>query len=485
MTRRLPPQQRRRQYLDAAVELLTDRFQNATADSVYALAHVRIADVAARAGVSKGALYHIWPQQEAYWTDLLRAVFADMAPFGESYGAWLRSIDTDEPDDTPTIGELFEEIFRARAVSSSVLTLMTLAAYRHDASIHDAVRRQIDTMTELYDPMVRDLLAAAGRRLRPDVDPRTLVMVFRAIQDGMVFRRSFSPDLFAPVEVDGQRIGPFAMTLEALLVHYSEPIDPDGPDEIPLGSILGLPLQPSTVQRLRVWRENHAFEPDRTNDDAGARYIAVGLELLNEFTRREPNALTLDGLGNLRLSDVAEAVGVSKGSLYHIWPSQDLFRVDVLNHLLSSSNDTSAAALTTARVPADPVERVMTMSDFAFDLLKDDMRFYARFGFTFMSARPEVAAVLDSAEIEIRELYIGFLKEALEEQGRRLRTCIGTDLFRLCVEASLYGACLVYRSSPEMFDGYRNGPTRGPRAPSRFAEIIKAMWTHFSEPVTD
>lgn len=499
MAQRLPPEQRRIQYLDAAVELLSERFRSATADSAYALAHVRLVDVAARAGVSKGALYHIWPQQEAYWADLLKAIFADMTPFGGSYGAWLKAVGTDEDADVPKIGELFDAILESRSTNSSVLTLMTLAAYRHDPAIYEAVTDQIRMLGPVYEPLVGSLLEQSGRTIRSDVDPLTLVMVFRAIQDGLVFRHTYSPERFPDLTIDGRDTTLFSLMLEALLIWYSEPLKVDAldtgtattagpvpPTDLELGELLSLPLPTDTIRQLRVIRRENTSEELEPSDDVASRYIDVGLDLLDEFTHRHPNPLTLDGLSNLRISDVADAVGVSKGSLYHIWSSQDAFRVDVLNHVLSTSNDSSTKAVHDTPMPGDPEERVRTVSDLAFDFLKNDMRFYARFGFTFMASHPDVTNVLTTAEIEIREIYVRMLFDALEARGRQLRAPIDQQLFLLCVEAALYGCCLVYRSSPILFDGYREGSTADMALPpSRFAEIIEAIWFHFSEPIPD
>lgn len=306
-----------------------------------------------------------------------------------------------------------------------------------------------------------------------------------------MFRHTYSPEMFTPMELGTQSVGVFSLVLEALMIHYSEPISDDpervGADVdtgVDLGSFLSLRLTDEIITGLRSWREADVPEPTEPHDDVTSRYVRVGLELLGEFARREPNPLSLDGLNNLRINDVAAAVGVSKGSIYHIWSSQDAFRIDVLNHVLSKSNESSTQALNSTAKPAVPLERIRALSDLAFDLLKDDMRFYSRFGFTFMSAHPEVANILETAEIEIRENYVQLLFEALDDEGRRLRPSVDVGLLRLCVEAALYGTCLVYRSSPEMFDGYRRDRSdEVDTAASRFAEIVEAIWTHFSERV--
>lgn len=488
---RLPRDERRRQYLDAAVELLSERFETATKDSAYALAHVRLTDVATRAGVSKGALYHVWPRQEAYWADLLQALFADMTPLGMLYGSWIDQDAMDE-DTGYRVGDLLEAMFDAWVSSPSVLTLMSMAAYRRDRSIYDAVASQLRSLARVYEPMIRSLLAQGGRVLRPDVTPLDFVVSFRSILDGLAFRRSFSRAAFEPVEIDRDRFGIFSLVTEALLRHYSEPApttDDDDPDgsatDVEIGSILRLPVPAGISEYLAGVVDSSRTDNPHMRDEAAARYIALGLELLEESIDTHADPVVLDALGNLRISDVAAAAGVSKGSVYRLWSSQEAFRVDVLNHLMTTNNTTSIAGLKAMAVPEDPADLIIAVSDLSFDALKDSVRFYARFGFTFASGHPNIAELLADTEIEVREQYMTMVFDALAAQGRRLRGSTGENLVRLCIEAVLYGTCLVYRHSPDLLDGHRIDPTPdgSPVAPSRFADLVCAMLTHFSEPL--
>ena len=69
---------RRHDYLDIGASHRGRRRTARSRDEAgLALAHVRLAEVAERAGVTKGALYHIWPSQEAFWSDLLDHLMAE------------------------------------------------------------------------------------------------------------------------------------------------------------------------------------------------------------------------------------------------------------------------------------------------------------------------------------------------------------------------------------------------------------------------
>ena len=81
MTRR-SKEQRRTDYLDIGAAIVAESAKAGAADPGLALAHVKLADVADRAGVTKGALYHIWPSQESFWHDLLAHLIDTNQLFG-------------------------------------------------------------------------------------------------------------------------------------------------------------------------------------------------------------------------------------------------------------------------------------------------------------------------------------------------------------------------------------------------------------------
>ena len=70
-------------------------------------------------------------------------------------------------------------------------------------------------------------------------------------------------------------------------------------------------------------------------------YLEIGARMALEFDARTHRG-EVEGLANVRIADVARRAGVSKGALYHIWPTQEAFRRELVAHLLDREQ---AAAL--------------------------------------------------------------------------------------------------------------------------------------------
>lgn len=68
-------EERRRDYLDIGAQLVAEAARSKAPDPGLAVAHVKLVDVARRAGVTKGALYHLWPSKEDSWHDLVVHLF--------------------------------------------------------------------------------------------------------------------------------------------------------------------------------------------------------------------------------------------------------------------------------------------------------------------------------------------------------------------------------------------------------------------------
>ena len=89
-------------------------------DAGLALAHVRLAEVAERAGVTKGALYHIWPSQEAFWHDLLEHLMAEQRLAGiervKEIIAEIEAFPDDHPLDLPGVPQRHLRVLPRRPV---------------------------------------------------------------------------------------------------------------------------------------------------------------------------------------------------------------------------------------------------------------------------------------------------------------------------------------------------------------------------------
>ena len=67
-------------------------------------------------------------------------------------------------------------------------------------------------------------------------------------------------------------------------------------------------------------------------------YLKAGANMLTDFSPEQAGLIAVEALANVKVSDVAERAGVTKGAVYHIWPTQELFRKDLLQRLLQQNH---------------------------------------------------------------------------------------------------------------------------------------------------
>ena len=86
-----------------------------------------------------------------------------------------------------------------------------------------------------------------------------------------------------------------------------------------------------------------------TAEDRRLDYLRIGADLVNDFSPSAPMA----ALANVKIADVAERAGVTKGAVYHIWDSQEAYRRDLMAHLRAATGDRGAE---TPSGPAEPTD---------------------------------------------------------------------------------------------------------------------------------
>lgn len=177
-------------------------------------------------------------------------------------------------------------------------------------------------------------------------------------------------------------------------------------------------------------------------------YLEIGARMALEFDARTHRG-EVEGLANVRIADVARRAGVSKGALYHIWPTQEAFRRDLVAHLLDREQ---AAALEDAvrRARSLPPgvtgeEALRVLAQAAFDRLKDDPAVYARFSFVPYVADPELGRVLSRGN----RAFTDYFEWYLQSVGRRVRPPFSVEHLTGLAEAYLFGCLIRYRTSPE------------------------------------
>ena len=79
----------------------------------------------------------------------------------------------------------------------------------------------------------------------------------------------------------------------------------------------------------------------------------------------------------MKVADVADRAGVTKGAVYHVWPSQEAYRKDLLARLLEQNRQAGIREMRSlladpALLDQDPRTLILRYADFVFDALKDD-----------------------------------------------------------------------------------------------------------------
>jgi AcrR family transcriptional regulator len=213
--------QRRIDYLDIGVELLTEGAASRT-DPGLAFAHVRIADVAERAGVTKGALYHLWDSQESYWSDLLRFVLDEgrLAGMPAVTGATQELVE--RTDDLPTPVEWANFIFDRFKDDPSFFARVGLFSYLQEGDVRDELDQEFRSSLEEFESMVATAVEDMGRRPRPGTDLHDFSAAVAALMHGFCLEHRIDPARTPDFVVDGERMSLFAVCVVGMLESFTE-----------------------------------------------------------------------------------------------------------------------------------------------------------------------------------------------------------------------------------------------------------------------
>ncbi len=181
------------------------------------LEHIRLTDVADRAGVSVGALYHYWDSQDGYRDDLLDEVFA---PSRFDPPADLDGVDLVDLIRVGTEAELD----RLRT-SPDLRVLMAMWAAA-DPAIEPRVAEHFRAVGEDWAAFYEAVFRARGLEVRPPFTYAHVAALLTAVGDGLAVRSSVDPGAVpADVEVDGEgRWTLLGAALVALLPAFSRPV---------------------------------------------------------------------------------------------------------------------------------------------------------------------------------------------------------------------------------------------------------------------
>jgi AcrR family transcriptional regulator len=221
-------EQRRTDYLDLGAELVAESAGSGGSEPGLALAHVKLSDVADRAGVTKGAMYHIWPSQEAFWHDLLVHLLETNQLFGADQLAAIGTELAEAVGDTPTLRDYANALFDALSNDPAYFARVSLFSYMDDETVRAELDRSFQASVQQVVPVLEHSITSMGRRLIEGATVWDFAVAIAALLDGLCLQYRISPARTPDVELDdGARWSLFAASAEALLLGYTEPIDVD------------------------------------------------------------------------------------------------------------------------------------------------------------------------------------------------------------------------------------------------------------------
>lgn len=376
------------------------------------VSHVKVADVATRVGVSRAAIYKLWPAQHDFLVDLATYLLTeeDDDPWIVSGVVGLASeIDPSAPDLFEATRVWFGRVQQSLAGDPRLVLRSASLAYPLPEDV--AMRR-----TELERRYrrtaaraVRQALETTGRRPVSSLTVDDLTLAIVMLVDGSAMLSWNAPELVrsrTPTPDDGEPPwSALAYAVRCVLTGLTEPgvIHP-APDR----------QAPDRQAPTDGWQTRPWTPAQRRALEAGAQIMA---ELISRVGRDdERHEDRSDVLGHVTMDRVARAAGVSRRHLYNLWSSQSEFRADLLSHLSQREfadyfADFDDAALEAMVQLSDPVDLALAIGEMVNEERPstDGQAMRARFAFRGQLTDPGVRGRVQRN-----------LERAIDEQSRRL-----------------------------------------------------------------
>ena len=181
----------RESLLEAGEELVREQARDRAASIAGALGHIRSADVAARAEVSKGMIYHLWPSQEAYRRELLIRLAHSSTV--ESFVATESPDVLDAFDAADTAIAAVANLTLDRALGDEQwFVFMEVSSYLANEQVREAMAEgQADALANASAFFAAGL-QRWGLRMRPGYRVEDLVLLTRALSRGITLQAKVS-----------------------------------------------------------------------------------------------------------------------------------------------------------------------------------------------------------------------------------------------------------------------------------------------------
>ena len=193
--------------------------------------HIKLSDVVAAAGLTTGAAYRCWENQDAFYRDLAAAALLkrEKMPVDETIARIAPLLAADAP---------LAEIVRTGAEANlhrypEDTAYLTKIALRVCGPANDemaeATQRRFKTSMDSYGSMYRELLGVFGRRMRHPYTVRHLALSLTALSEGFAVQAMSGTEHPRLERTDlGPRVGSdwtlFACGVQAVIEQFTEPI---------------------------------------------------------------------------------------------------------------------------------------------------------------------------------------------------------------------------------------------------------------------
>ncbi|MBS1846829.1 MAG: TetR family transcriptional regulator C-terminal domain-containing protein [Actinobacteria bacterium] len=483
------------------------------------LATVSMIDACREAGLSTtGSAYKIWPNQEAFRSDLLGRL-VDMTAATRLDPDLVATMT--RADILPPLDELIRlfttdpEPLAGGGPGYSVYTTLFIAS-RPDPDLAERIHTldldQITANAQLFDLVAR----AYGLEFVPPFDAQMLATTFSALAEGFTIRTRTMPEiaditLIEPVGPDTQVVPwtlfgaciatvthaflrpgrqpmpPHAIAAAAAALEPDEATDPIDPATAPATgaatrAAAPAPAVPGASPR-RPRRRRRSL--DETRDailDAGVdMLVASGFEVT---------------IGRVDLVDVCRRAGLeSAGSAYNIWPNQEAYRRDLIRTLLASrlgdhatpADLADAFARAGADLPEfDEVLRTATVRD--FEVNTGILNIVNLAVGLAASHDDELAAQLHDYETRSLDEFAALYRTANEAYGLDWVPPFDAHLLAISLSALVQGFAIRMATTPELVPTDLSRPT-GPDGVDQpwhlFSCAAKAIIEGFTRPRAD
>ena len=215
-------EERRVDYLDVGVDMLTEGTSGRPGPGL-AFAHIRIADVADRAGVTKGALYHLWDSQEHYWHDLMLFLLeegrlAGMPDITDATQEHARHV-----EGVPNPVEWANFVFDRFRDDPSFFARIGKGSYLQEThEVRGDLDEEFRSSLDEFESMVTAAVEQMGRTPRPGIDIRDFAVSVASLMHGFCLEHRIDPARTPDFELDGERTSLFAVAVTALLDAFTE-----------------------------------------------------------------------------------------------------------------------------------------------------------------------------------------------------------------------------------------------------------------------